>query len=110
MAKPHRIVSNGRTRWLTIPVQTAGRFAAPIDSVEIADPLWAERHWSLLNTSYRGSKHFGWFAPHLEDLYLQAAGISRLTEVNELFLRRIARICWGCRRCWRKATKCRAML
>jgi hypothetical protein len=88
----NRIVGDGRVRWLTIPVRTAGRFRAPIDSIEIADPLWAKRHWSLLKTSYRESEHFRWLAPHLEGLYQRAAGMSQLTEVNELFMRELANL------------------
>jgi hypothetical protein len=88
----NRIVSAGRVSWLTIPVRTAGHFRAPIDSIEIADPLWAKRHWSRLKTSYRESEHFRWLAPHLEGLYQRAAAISRLTEVNELFMRKLANL------------------
>ena len=35
----NRTVTNGGTSWLTIPVRTAGRLGASIDSIEIADHM-----------------------------------------------------------------------
>jgi len=86
----NRIISNGDARWLTIPVRTAGHFRDPIASIEIADPTWSRRHWSLLHASYGRSRYFEWLAPQLESLYRRAAALSRLTDVNELFLRHLA--------------------
>jgi WbqC-like protein family len=88
----NRIVSNGRVCWLTIPVRTAGRSRAPIDSIEIADAAWAKRHWARIEASYRQSEYFHWLRPDLERLYRQAADMSLLTDVNELFLRGLANL------------------
>jgi hypothetical protein len=88
----NRIITNGTARWLTIPVRTAGRSRAPIDTIEIADPSWAKRHWARLQTSYRRSAYFRWLSPRLESLYQQAPELSRLTTVNELFLRCLANL------------------
>src|SRR3954453_13017402 len=55
-----RIVSHRRVCWLTIPVRTAGRSRAPIDSIEIADVAWAKRHWARIEPSYLQSEYFHW--------------------------------------------------
>lgn len=86
----NRIVDNGIVSWLTIPVHTAGQWPAPIDTIEIADPQWAARHWARVKSSYRRSKYFDWLGPYVESLYRRAEGMSRLTDINELFLRHLA--------------------
>jgi len=88
----NRIVCNGVSRWLTIPVRASGHFRAPISSIEIADPVWAGKHLRRLEESYGRSRYFRWLQPHLLELYRRAAEMSRLTDINELFLRALAEI------------------
>lgn len=76
--------------WLTIPVVTKSRFDQPIDEVEIAAP-WAEKHWRSILSNYRKAPYFGVWAPLVEQLYQRADGLRLLTDVNELFLRELAR-------------------
>ena len=45
-----------------------------------------------IEMSYRRSKFFSWLGPQMQGLYRQAADMSRLTEVNELFLRYLANL------------------
>ena len=80
--------ANGLT-WLTIPVVTKGRFDQPIDQVEIEKP-WAEKHWRAIELAYRPAPFFDLFAPVVRDCYERADAETRLTSVNELFLREIA--------------------
>jgi WbqC-like protein family len=88
----NRIVSNGVSRWLTIPVRTSGHSRAPISTIEIADPIWTQRHLGHLQQSYSRSRHFRWLHPYLVDLYRRAAAMARLTDINELFLRGVAEL------------------
>jgi WbqC-like protein family len=83
----NRIVRSGISRWLTIPVRTSGRSRAPISTIETADPIWTQRHLSYLQQSYDRARHFRWLHPYLVDLYRRAEGMTRLTDINELFLR-----------------------
>ena len=72
---------------MTIPVRASGHSRAPISTIEIADPIWTQRHLSHLQQSYSRSRHFGWLHPYLVDLYRRAAAMRRLTDINELLLR-----------------------
>lgn len=77
--------------WLTIPVLTTGRFTQPIAEVQIAGP-WAEQHWRSLELAYRRAPHFETYAQQIRASY-EAAGRERLlTNVNQLFLREIAKL------------------
>lgn len=82
--------ANGLT-WLTIPVVTKGRFDQAIDQVEIEKP-WAEKHWRAIELAYRPAPFFDQFAPVVRGWYERADAETRLTGVNELFLRGIAEL------------------
>jgi hypothetical protein len=86
----NRIVLDGRLRWLSIPVKTAGRFGLSIEKIEIADPTWGRAHWTTITQAYRRALCFNEVAGELADLYQAAEKLPRLTDVNELLLRGIA--------------------
>ena len=85
----NRIKTPSGTKWLTIPVITSGRFRQPIRDVEIAKP-WADRHWRILELNYKRAAFFEQVAPAVKGWYERAERQSRLTDVNEIFLRGIA--------------------
>ena len=86
----NKIVLDGRLHWLTIPVETKGRFDAPICSVEVADRDWAAAHWRMIRQAYRKAPFFDRYAELLEPLYLQAGQLARLSAINKLFLTTLA--------------------
>jgi hypothetical protein len=90
----NRIKTANGVQWLTIPVVSRGRFEQPIDEVEIektgAGKHWAEKHWRALELAYRRAPFFETLAPDAKRLYELAEKQTRLTEVNEIFLRGIA--------------------
>ncbi|QPF82996.1 WbqC family protein [Bradyrhizobium genosp. L] len=87
----NRIKTANGLAWLTIPVVTKGRFEQPIDEVEIEKP-WAEKHWRAIELAYRPAPFFDQFAPTLRTFYERADAETRLTNVNELFLRGLAEL------------------
>jgi hypothetical protein len=86
----NRIVLDGRLKWLSIPVRTAGRFGLPVEEVEVADPAWAQAHWVTITQAYRKARGFDEVAGQLAALYQAAEKLLRLTEINELLLRGMA--------------------
>jgi hypothetical protein len=85
----NRIKTANGVEWLTIPVIAKGRFEQPIDQVEIEKP-WADKHWRALVLAYKRAPFFEQFAPTVQAWYERADKKSRLTDVNEIFLRGIA--------------------
>lgn len=88
----NRIILNGEPRWLTIAVKTAGAFGESIESAEVSNPDWARGHWETIRQAYRRAPYFREVAPELERVYGQASSLARLSEINELFLRRISQM------------------
>jgi hypothetical protein len=86
----NRIIINGESRWLTIPVAAKGKFDAPIREIEISERDWAEKHWRSIALAYGKAPHFARYAPALEAAYAEAGGLRRLSDVNRLFLGLIA--------------------
>ena len=76
--------------WLTIPVNTASRLGQPIDEVTVG--RWADRHWSIIDESYRAARFFDAEAPGVKLLYESLATEPMLTNINEHIIR------WLCNR------------
>lgn len=72
--------------WLTIPVQTAGRFGQAIDQTVIARP-WARRHAETIRQAYAKARNFTTVWPKLAELYQSVAEETMLSNVNTMLLR-----------------------
>lgn len=88
----NKIVLDGILHWLTIPVVSKGKYHSPIDEMEVSEKGWAEKHWRSIRHAYGKAPFFSLYGPVLEECYTQAAALNLLTEINELFLRRISTI------------------
>lgn len=86
----NKIVLDGSLHWLTIPVVSKGKYHSPIDEMEVSDKGWAEKHWRSIRHAYGKAPFFALYGPVLEECYTQAATLDLLTEINELFLRRVS--------------------
>src|SRR6188472_2699177 len=53
----NRIKTKDGLAWLSIPVQTKGRFHQTIRETEISDSGWAEGHWRSISTHYAKTPH-----------------------------------------------------
>ena len=78
-------------RWLTIPVETKGRFDAPIDAIRIAEP-WAAKHWSALRHAYVRAPFFASLAPRIQALYQALDKETMLSQVNRRAIKEISAI------------------
>ncbi len=71
--------------WLSVPVNTRGRYTQTILETTISDASWADRHWQTLRASYAQTPFFRAYADRVEALYRGAAS-DRLSDVNHAFL------------------------
>ncbi len=85
----NRIKTAAGPRWLTIPVATSGRLGQPIDEVRVTG-AWADGHFDQIRQAYRGATAFKSIEPWLREIYGQASRLELLSDINEVFLRRIA--------------------
>jgi len=84
----NRIRTADGVAWLTIPVESKGRFHQRISDTRVSDPEWARDHWTTIARAYARAAGFEAHRALLEDLYLGCAE-TRLSRINERFLRGI---------------------
>ena len=80
----NRIKTNNGLLWLSIPVNTKGRYEQRILDTTIAEPSWARTHWQTIRTAYARAPHFKAYGPAFETLYQSPS--SRLSDVNHAFI------------------------
>ena len=85
----NRIKTKDGPAWLTIPVQTKGRFTQAISETRVSDPAWGEKHWQTIHASYARAPFYADYAATFEALYRNPVS-ELLSEINHAF---IAAIC-----------------
>lgn len=75
----------GKT-WLTIPVDVKGKYDQLIKDVKVSDHNWADKHYNSLKHSYTKAPYFKLYEAKLQETYEVAGQMSRLSDVNKLFL------------------------
>lgn len=74
--------------WLTIPVESKGRYHHRIDQIRAADRSWNKRHWDTIYRCYRKAAHFSVYEEALEGLFLEEQP-ELLSSINLRFIKRI---------------------
>lgn len=82
----NRIVARGELTWLTLPVESKGRYEAPICEIRISDKRWASKHWSTIQHAYAQAPFFADCRDMLRDAYDRVAGVDQLSAVNRHLL------------------------
>ncbi len=85
----NRIKTADGTQWLTVPVEVKGKYSQTIGDTRISDPEWAANHRTRLGLAYAKAPYLQNCLGLLDDLYGEAAGMTHLSAVNELFIRRL---------------------
>jgi hypothetical protein len=81
----NRIKTKDGLAWLSIPVQTKGRYLQRIMDTTVSDPAWGVRHWQTLRTAYARAPHFAEYAVALEPLYTAPPSDS-LSRINHALI------------------------
>ena len=82
----NKIKTAGGVKWLTIPVDSKGKFYQKINETKVSSHDWAASHWKSLHLSYAKAPFFHEVASWLEPLYEEAGKLDYLSEINYLFL------------------------
>jgi hypothetical protein len=83
------LLADGR-RWLTIPVETAGRFGQSIYEVGISDPEWSNRHLTIIKQALGDAPQFATLEKSLFPVFERCSKMSKLHDVNVELLRTCA--------------------
>jgi len=81
----NRIKTKDGVAWLTIPVESKGKYDQRICDTVIAAPGWGMRHWRTLSSAYARAGFFTTYAPAFEAFY-SAPSSDRLSLVNRALI------------------------
>ncbi|MBQ6468764.1 MAG: WbqC family protein [Lachnospiraceae bacterium] len=79
-------------QWLTIPVDTKGKYLQKINETRVVDHEWAFKHLKAIRLNYSHAPYYEKYEPVLADLYEKASSLDYLSEINYLFLTGICRL------------------
>lgn len=88
----NKIKSQKGATWLTIPVHVKGRYIQKIFETEVSGGNWAKKHWGSIRHNYSKAPHVKTIAPFLSELYEKAAGETRLSRINYIFIQSICQL------------------
>lgn len=86
----NRVKTQHGPKWLSIPVQVKGKFVQAICDTEVVDSHWCRQHWETIHQAYSKAPHFKRYAEEIRGLYLAAESLTFLTDINRLFLEKLA--------------------
>jgi hypothetical protein len=81
----NRIKTPNGPLWLTVPVETKGKYFDAIKNIRVSDRRWNERHWRSIQASYSRAPHFSRYKADLETLFLGCRS-ELLSEINFRFI------------------------
>jgi hypothetical protein len=87
----NRIKTANGAQWLTIPVETKGRYFQTISETVVSDPDWPAHHWRTLQHHFAAAPYFKAYWPRLEELY-GALHERYLSEINYRFITAICEL------------------
>jgi hypothetical protein len=87
----NRIKTPHGPSWLTIPVNTKGKYFDPIKDVTVSAPSWGTQHWKTLAANYARAPYFSRYADHFERLYLECRD-THLSAINYKWIQAICEI------------------
>ncbi len=77
--------------WLSIPVETKGKYSQKIRDTVVADSKWARDHWRSIVHNYSKAPYFPEYRELFEELYLRPE-TKLLSLINFRFITAICRI------------------
>ncbi len=79
-------------QWLTIPVDTKGKFYQKINETMVTGHKWTQEHLRAIQLCYAHAPYFKLYEPVLEELYEKAEQLDYLSDINRMFLQKICDI------------------
>lgn len=88
----NKIVTPDGLLWLSIPVDSKGKYYQKIKETKVADERWVDTHWRSIQLNYTRAKYFGQYAEQIQNVYEQCRSEEYLSTINYRFLKEICSI------------------
>ena len=87
----NKIKTPNGTKWITIPVETKGKFYQKINETQIDGHMWAQSHMMSLSQNYSKAPYWKENEQWIRSLYEKASHMQMLSDVNYLFITEICK-------------------
>ena len=77
-------------KWLTIPVETKGKYFQKINETKISDYNWNKKHWALMKSYYYKASCYNEVSDWIENLYMNC-NFKYISEINIYFIKAICK-------------------
>lgn len=88
----NKIMTPNGPLWLSIPVNSKGKFFQKINETTVSGSDWVDKHWKSIQMNYARAEYFGQYGPRIHALYEACREKVLLSEINYLFLRELCDI------------------
>jgi len=87
----NQIKTDKGLHWLTIPVETKGKYYQKIRDTKVADHKWELEHWKTIKQYYSKAVYFDRYRHYFEDFY-KNNDLDNLSEINIFLIKIINKI------------------
>jgi hypothetical protein len=81
----NRIKTPAGPAWITIPVNTKGRYLDHIRRIMVSDDSWPQHHWKTIRANYARAEAFDTYGAEFERLFEQCR-IAQLSAINRYWI------------------------
>lgn len=87
----NKLLCEGKTKWLTIPLKTKGNYYKKISEMNVYDDNWKKEHLKKIFSYYGKLSNFNKNFNKIQKIYTNCSK-SRLTEINKHFIKEISKL------------------
>lgn len=88
----NKIVTPQGVIWLSIPVETKGKFFQKINETKVVDNHWIDQHWKSIQCNYAKSTYFPMYSKRIKEIYESCMDDEYLSVINYKFISGICEI------------------
>ena len=87
----NKIKTKDGIKWLTVPVEVAGKYFQKINETIVSNDSWRQDHWASITHSYNKASFFKMYKDVFEEIYLNTTE-KNLSKINYAFIKAICDI------------------
>ena len=65
----NKLITPNGPKWLSIPINTKGKYYQKINEAKVSDLEWGIKHWNFIESNYKKSPYFKEYQHHFINLY-----------------------------------------
>lgn len=88
----NKIMTPAGTMWLSIPVDSKGKFYQKINETKVMGNDWIDSHWKSIQCNYAKASFFHEMSPYIQKIYEECRNEKYLSRINYKFLKAICKI------------------